>query len=156
MISALISTRAWLLLRACALKCPTFFLDGRVGMAAERSLRPEDAAKLLEELLPAQSMSYVFGLKLNLALHVVEGIHERYPEPQDRLLHVIIAYLRQDERPTWSAIIEALRSPAVGLQATARRLEEAHVRSVRRRDRDDGRRRRDSSPERRAICRILD
>ena len=79
------------------------------------------------ELLEAQNQSFMLGLGLNLRLHEVEAIHSRYSDPRERLLHIIIAFLRQAElRPTWRAIVEALRNPIVNQPALARRVESAH------------------------------
>ena len=64
---------------------------------------------------------------MNVKPRDVEAIQATYQQPKDRLLHVIIAVLRQAEpRPTWGAIIKALKIDVVGLTALARRLEEAH------------------------------
>ncbi|CAI8049101.1 hypothetical protein GBAR_LOCUS27042 [Geodia barretti] len=93
----------------------------------DKTLRPDDAVKILEELLPAQNKSHMLGLALKLPLPIVETIHSHYQNPQDRLLHVIIAFLEQmGPRSTWRVIVEALRSRAVGLQGIARRVEAAH------------------------------
>ena len=91
------------------------------------TLTPDDAGKILEELLEAQNQSFMLGLGLNLRLHEVEAIHARYQDPRERLLHIIIAFLRQAEpRQTWRVIVEALRNPIVNLPALARRVEAAH------------------------------
>ena len=83
--------------------------------------------KVLEELLPAQNQSYVLGLKMGLPLYAVDAIYERYAEPQARLLHILIAFLKQaDPGPTWRVIVDALRSPAVNLPNLAERVEAAH------------------------------
>ena len=64
---------------------------------------------------------------MNVKPRDVEAIQATYQQPKDRLLHVIIAFLQQAEpRPTWRAIIEALKSPVVGLTALARILEATH------------------------------
>ena len=90
-------------------------------------LTPEDAVNVLEEILVAENQSYVLGLKLKLPLYVVDSIYEKYSEPRDRLLQVIIAFTKQvDPRPTWRAIVAALRSPAVNLPQLATRVEAAH------------------------------
>ena len=82
---------------------------------------------MLDELLPAQNQSYVFGLKLKLPPHDVEAIHCKYLDPKERLLHILLAFTNQVEpRPTWRVIVEALRTPAVNLPALARRVEAAH------------------------------
>ena len=93
----------------------------------DETLTESDAAEILEELLSAQNQSYLLGLKLKLPVHEVEAIHLKYLDPRERLLHVIIAFLRQAEpRPTWRVIVEALRNPIVNLPALARRVEAAH------------------------------
>ena len=88
-------------------------------------LTPDDAVHVLEEVLSAQNHSYVLGLKLKLPLYVVDSIHSpTHPQPRDRLLQVIIAFLQQVQpRPTWRAIVDALRSPAVDLPQLALRIE---------------------------------
>ena len=69
----------------------------------------------------------MLGLALNLPLHDVEAIHSQYRNPKECLLHVIIAFLEQAEpRPTWSVIVEALKSPTVNLTALAKEVESAH------------------------------
>ena len=68
----------------------------------------------------------MLGLMLNLPVREVEAIFTKYSDPCDRLLHIIIAFLRQAEpRPTWRVIVGALRSPIVNLTALARRVEAA-------------------------------
>ncbi|CAI8016700.1 hypothetical protein GBAR_LOCUS10228 [Geodia barretti] len=95
-------------------------------MAEEAALAPDDAGKILEKLLDAQNKSFMLGLGLNLRLRDIEAIHARYTDPRERLLHIIIAFLREEEpRPTWSVILEALRNPIVSLTAVARRVETA-------------------------------
>ena len=86
-----------------------------------------DADAVLEELLPAQTQSYVLGMKLKLETHEIEAIHMKYLDPHDRLLRIILAFLRRAEpRPTWRVIVDALKSPAVNLTALAERVEAAH------------------------------
>ena len=95
--------------------------------AWNETLSSGDAAKIIEELLDAQNHAHLLGLMLNLKPSDVGAIQATYKQPKDRLLHIIIAFLQQAEpRPTWRAIVEALRSPIVGLSALARRVEESH------------------------------
>ena len=82
---------------------------------------------VLEELLPAQTQSYVLGLKLGLLFHEVDRLQVQYSDPRDRLLHTLIAFTKQAQpRPTWRVIVDALRSPAVNLPHLAERVEAAH------------------------------
>ena len=77
--------------------------------------------------MEAKNQAYLLGLRLKLPLHIVEGICDTQSEPRDRLLQVIIEFLKQVQpRPTWRAIVDALRSPAVNLQHLAMRVEAAH------------------------------
>ena len=93
----------------------------------DKELKPDDACRILEEILDAQNQSSFFGLRLGLPVRVVEAIHSRYQEPKERLLHVIFKFLNQAEpRPTWRVIVNALRSPVVNLPRLAKTMEEAH------------------------------
>ena len=93
----------------------------------DHPLTPEDAVNVLDEIVEAQNQSYVLGLKLKLPVHVVEAICANHSQPRDRLLHVLIEFTKQVEsRPTWRAIVDALRSPAVNLPQLAMRVEAAH------------------------------
>ena len=98
-----------------------------MAATGDETLKQEYAIHILEELLEAQNQSYYFGLKLNLPLHKVKSFHTTHSLPQDSLFHVITEFLNQVEpRPTWRVIIDALRSPTVGLYQLAKRLEESH------------------------------
>ncbi|CAI8024815.1 hypothetical protein GBAR_LOCUS14380, partial [Geodia barretti] len=90
-------------------------------------LTPNDAVKVLEELLPAQNESYELGLRLNLKPHDVKSIHATVSVPRKRLLQIVLEFLNQVEpRPTWRVIVDALKSPAVNLPQLAMTLEAAH------------------------------
>ena len=95
--------------------------------AADVTLGTSDAVNVLEELLQAQNKSRFLGLKLNVPDHVITGIHSQYTDPTDRLYYVLVEFLKQDTlRPTWRAIVDALRSPAVDLPQLAKTVEAAH------------------------------
>ena len=90
-------------------------------------LTPDDVVSVVEEIPEAQNHPYVLGLKLKLPLHVVEAICENHTLPRDRLLQVLMEFTKQvDPRPTWRAIVDALRSSAVNLPELAMRVEAAH------------------------------
>ena len=46
----------------------------------------------------------MLGLMLNLPLREVEAIFAMYSDPRDRLLHIIIAFLRQAEADSEPAV----------------------------------------------------
>ena len=91
-------------------------------------LSTEDAADVLNELLPAQNRSRALGLALKLPSHEVEAIHAANCKPQDCLQEVIIKFLEQAEesRRNWRIIADALASPLVNHQALAEKLKVAH------------------------------
>ena len=90
----------------------------------DKTLVPDDAGEIAQELNDAMSESFPLGLQLKLPLSEVEAIHSQYQRPRDRLLHVIIAFLKQTEpRPTWRVILKALRSSSVKLPALAMNVE---------------------------------
>ena len=93
----------------------------------DEPLTPDDAVKVLEEILEAQNQSRFLGLKLNVPDYIVTGIHTRYIDPKDRLYYILVEFLRHaDPKPTWRAIVAALRSPAVSLPQLAMKVEAAH------------------------------
>ena len=93
----------------------------------DETLTPDDAGKILKELLEAQNQAHLLGLMMNVKPRDVEAIQATYQQPKDRLFHIIIAFLQQAEpRPTWRVIVDALKSPVVSLTALARRVEAAH------------------------------
>lgn len=94
----------------------------------DETLSPDDAGKILEELLEGQNHAHLLGLMMNVKSREVEAIKAMYQQPKDQLLQVILAFLKQaDPRPTWRVIVEALKNPVVGLTALARRIEAAHL-----------------------------
>ena len=87
-----------------------------------------DAVDALEELLEAQNESFILGLKLRLAKHVVQSIHKTYSDPKERLLHVLLEFNEQTEpKPTWGLITEALKSPVIGMNKLAEKIESTHM-----------------------------
>ena len=93
----------------------------------DQSLTPDDAINVLEEILEAQNHSRLLGLKLNVPDFIISSIHKEYTDPIERLYYVVVEFLKQDTpRPTWRAIVAALRSPIVSLPQLAMRVEAAH------------------------------
>ena len=89
-------------------------------------LTSSDAAAVLDALFPAMSKSFVLGLVLGLPTHEVECIHSSFSDPKERLLRIIIAYLKTTQ-PTWGAIVNALRRPGMNMHALADEVEAAYL-----------------------------
>ena len=95
--------------------------------AGDDTLTPDDVVDIVEELLPAQNKSYVLGLKLGLPIYVVDEIHATREQPEQRLLRVLLEFVKRVEpRPTWRVIVDALRSHSIDLSRLADRVEAAH------------------------------
>lgn len=78
----------------------------------------------------AKEKSYIFGLKLQLPQDVVEAIYETYSKQEDCLRQVLIEFTKQvNPRPTWKAIVTALRSPVVNLPRLAKIVDAVHFSS---------------------------
>ena len=104
------------------------FFTGFPGPASEGVLTPNDAISVINELWPARHKTFELGLKLNIPAYELQSIHSNYTNPRNRLLHIILAFLRQAEpRPTWRVIVDALRSRVVNLTALAERVEAAYL-----------------------------
>ena len=94
--------------------------DTHAQTAEDKTLTPDDAIEILEEILPAQIKSYNLGLKLKLPQHAVKAIHAKHQSTEDHLREVIETFLNGvGSEPTWRVIINALRSPSVNLQQLA-------------------------------------
>ena len=110
----------------CSIKL-TYCLDNLAIFTGNETLGPDDAMSVLEEILEAQTRARYIGLKLKLPKHVVDGIHTKYSDAQERLYNVIEEFLKQvNPTPTWRAIADVLRSPSVNLPHLAKRIEDKH------------------------------
>ena len=97
--------------------------------AEEELLTPDDAADLVEELLPAKIRSRQLGLALKIPRRVVANIHLEFSDPRDQLFHIFIEFTNLYElRPTWRVIVDALRTNEVYLPALADKVEAGHIR----------------------------
>ena len=77
--------------------------------------------------MDAKHKAYYLGLKLKVPHSELKSICKVHQDPQEQLTAIINYFLKQIEpRPTWRLIVEALRSPLVGLPRLAEEVEEAH------------------------------
>lgn len=88
-------------------------------------LCPQDAMRILEQVLEAQNSSRYIGLLLKVPDYVVDSIHKEHLDSKDRLYRVIKEFLNgTDPKPTWEAIANALRNPIVNLSRLAKKIED--------------------------------
>jgi hypothetical protein len=86
----------------------------------EKTLNKDDVAGVL---LRVQEKAKILGLLLKVPRDEIE----QYNEPQERLFHVIDEFLKiSDPRPTWRAIVVAVRDPLIGENSLADDIEKKY------------------------------
>ena len=83
---------------------------------------------LLNELHPVHASWYVIGRELGIPYQIMNRFKQMHLNPLD-LLRIMLKYWLQtavDPRPTWEAVVTALRSPLVREKNIAARLEEKY------------------------------
>ena len=104
-------------------KSPLSVVSLHSPAAMDELLEQQNAAAISEELAKAAPRAIELGLQLGLNEDEIDAIKKG----EDKLLQVILAFLkRKDPKPTWSVIVEALRSIAVNLPSLAMTVEEDH------------------------------
>ena len=65
----------------------------------------------------------VLGIELHLPVSDLDVIKEDYFDIGRQFTEMLALWLQLDSPPTWSALIDALRSPTVGCEELAKRVE---------------------------------
>ena len=87
----------------------------------------DDVPGIVAQILDVQTKSKIFGRVLKLPAHTVDRIHVQYSDPEECLFQVMDEFVKQVEpRPTWRAIVNALRNPLIGLTSLAEKMESIH------------------------------
>ena len=87
----------------------------------------DDVPEIVANILDAQTKSELLGRVLKLSPSRVSGIHKQYKDPEECLFRVIDEFVKQvDPRPTWRAILTALRHPTIRLTGLADEIESKH------------------------------
>ena len=64
------------------------------------------------------------GLNLKIPADVLESIESQYSDDRRRLGRIILEFLKRiDPKPTWRAIVDALKSPTVNMAKLAEKIE---------------------------------
>ena len=76
------------------------------------------------QILDVQTKSKIFGRVLKLPASTVDRIHVQYSDPEECLFQVMDEFVKQVEpRPTWRAIVNALRNPLIGFTNLVEEIE---------------------------------
>ena len=92
-------------------------------------LNMDNAAIVAEELFHVRPDTYELGLALQLSQDVLQTIMTENQKPHGQILRITEVFLkRKDPKPTWRAIIEALKTPAVNRSKMAQQIQEKYCR----------------------------
>ena len=93
----------------------------------------DDLADVLEEILASSTKWYEIGLRLKFSVDKLDGITSQFSDPRHCLRELLKEWLKgaARSRPTWGALVEALRSQTVGEPELADQLEAKHCQSER-------------------------
>ena len=90
---------------------------------AGQQLSVDDLVVLLEELYNARANWYNIGMKLGVSVGTLKAIEKQYSDPSDCLRETLTTWLKScSPPPTWSKVVEALNSNAVGEGSLATNL----------------------------------
>ena len=80
---------------------------------------------LLDELHPVYPSWFNIGLQLGIPYHKLEGFKQMCLNPSELMREMLAHWFKTaiDPRPSWEAVVAALRSPSVDCQHLAEQLE---------------------------------
>ena len=95
------------------------------------SLSLDDLSDVLEETLASSAKWYKIGIRLKVPVDKLDDIRSQFSEPGDQLCEMLKEWLKGavGSRPTWGALVEALRSQTVREPKLADQLEVKHCQS---------------------------
>ena len=87
---------------------------------------------LLNELHTVRASWYVIGLQLDIPHTTLDCLKQNHSDPSDLMREVLKYWLDTavDPRPSWEAVVAALRSPIVDKKYIAEKLESTYCASV--------------------------
>ena len=97
------------------------------------SLSLDDLGDVLEETLTSSTKWYEIGLRLKVPVDKLDSIRSQFSDSKGFLCEMLKEWLKgaARSRPTWRALVEALRSQTVGEPKLADQLEAKHCQSER-------------------------
>jgi hypothetical protein len=96
-------------------------------VSEEKTLDEHDVTEIVPEILLVQTKSEILGRILKLPKPTVDSIIYKYSDPQEQLIHVIDTFVNQvHPKPTWRAIVDALKNPLINLPHLAEEIKQRH------------------------------
>jgi len=91
----------------------------------------DDLGDVLEEILTSSTKWYEIGLGLKIPVDKLDGIRSQFRDCKGCLCEMLKEWLKgaARSRPTWGALVEALRSQMVGEPELADQLEAKYCQS---------------------------
>ena len=90
-------------------------------------LKLDDLNTVLEELYEARTKWYFVGLKLKVPVDTLDSIKTQSDDPNECLLQALKHWLKMvDPKPTWQALVDALRGRLVEEHQLANSIEEKY------------------------------
>ena len=88
--------------------------------------------ELLNELHTVRANWYSIGLQLDIPHTTMDCLKQNHSDPSDLMREVLKYWLDTavDPRPSWEAVVAALRSPVVDKKCIAEKLESMYCASV--------------------------
>ena len=97
---------------------------------AVQQLSVNDLGVVMEELNNVSAKWYNIGLQLEVIVGTLDAIEKQYSDPTDRLRKTLTSWLQTCvPPPTWTNIVEALKSSVVGEARLAADLEQKYCSS---------------------------
>ena len=96
----------------------------------ESKLSIDDLGDISEAVFTARTKSFKIGLKLRVPVDTLDSIAARFDDSGDKLLETLKVWLKTATKPTWQAILDALKSDIVGESNLATNIETKYFTAV--------------------------
>ena len=89
----------------------------------ESRLSINDLGAVWEAAFESRTKSYDIGLILKVPVDTLDSIAAQFDAPREKLREILKVWLKTATKPTWQAVVDALRSPIVGESSLATNIE---------------------------------
>ena len=89
----------------------------------ESRLSINDLGAVWEAAFESRTKSYDIGLILKVPVDTLDSIAAQFDAPREKFREILKVWLKTATKPTWQAVVDALRSPIVGESSLATNIE---------------------------------